>query len=239
MDNDNIALTQEEARVMTTMVGLSGAAVLLSDNLAVLPQERIDMMKKVMPVLTPSAQPADCSSPAQIDEKWRVPVAPQSGRHLLGLFNWTQQPKDFAVAPSDFANIAQSSLIWEFWTEQFLGRFEQSQCVPNVPAHAVRLLASCHDTGHPQFLFTNHHISQGAFSVTEETWDKDTCCLTVSLHDKAFSGDVIVAIYVGFDYNLSSVNVVSRDYWMEGPLLKIINHGLTEFNLQVEFTRAG
>lgn len=59
--------------------------------------------------------------------------------------------------------------MYEFWTEQYVGKVNGGfSC--KIPPHAVRLFAVHRAQDHPQFLSSDRHITQGAVDVKSVIW---------------------------------------------------------------------
>jgi len=86
-------LTLEEARTWTSILGLSGQLLLLSDDTPGLPEARRDLPKKVMPVADIS--PMELYPAATDRHIWMLHIArPFGSWAVAGLFNWDNDGKE-------------------------------------------------------------------------------------------------------------------------------------------------
>ena len=68
-------------------------------------------------------------------------------------------------------------ILFEFWTEKYLGEFKGNFSM-NVPPHSVRLLAIHKVKPFPQWISSDRHVSQTALELKEFEWKNDIKTLT-------------------------------------------------------------
>ncbi|MCB2209660.1 alpha-galactosidase [bacterium] len=157
-------LSLAEVQSLTSLIGLTGGSLLLSDDLPALPADRLTMVKALLPVMDRRARVMDLfdtNFPATL----RVDLdGPIGAWHLLAKFNWADTPADLTFSIADF-NL-QENLIWwsrSFWTGE-LGQLGPNSPVTfrNVPAHGCHVLAvRPFDPDQPAYLGSDLHLSQG------------------------------------------------------------------------------
>jgi hypothetical protein len=160
-----------EAQLRTTAVALSGGPVILGDNLAALPEDRLAMCTFCLPAYGKPARPVDLFSHDH-PRIWDLKVDVAWGNwDVVGLFNYEKQAVTIRV---DFADLGLRTgipyLAWEFWEQQFLGIHSQHIEVA-VPARNVRLVLLKELPRRPTLLSTTLHLSQGGVEVPEASWD--------------------------------------------------------------------
>ncbi|MFO8026964.1 MAG: alpha-galactosidase [Opitutales bacterium] len=64
-------------------------------------------------------------------------------------------------------------LVYEFWTDRFLGAFQGDFEVPELSAMGLRSYAIREKQSRPQLLSTNRHLSQGAAELESCAWEDD------------------------------------------------------------------
>lgn len=64
-------------------------------------------------------------------------------------------------------------LIYEFWTDRFLGAFRADFEVPELGTMGLRSYAIHEKQSRPQLLSTNRHLSQGAAELESLAWEND------------------------------------------------------------------
>ena len=133
-DPDAVVLTgdlsDDEFRFHATAIYASGGMVLSGDDLTVLPETRLAMLKKLVP---PTGTPAIFS-----DESLEVGIVHLPTSRAICLFNWEDAPKTLTV-PLD-----APSRVADFWTGESLGTRSAGEFdLEDVPPHSARILM-CH-----------------------------------------------------------------------------------------------
>ncbi|RPI29836.1 MAG: alpha-galactosidase, partial [Chloroflexota bacterium] len=163
-------LTLAEVQSLATVIALSGGVLLLSDNLAALPPERLQIAKALLPVIGKSPWVLDWFD-SLTPSRLRLDLdGPAGDWHVIALFNWSDHLEDLPLRLADFNLDPQADyFIRSFWN----GELYRLPCASGesaaaalkfreVPAHGVVLLAlrkASHSL--PQYLGSSLHISQG------------------------------------------------------------------------------
>jgi hypothetical protein len=150
----NPNLTLDEARAHVTLVALTGGVLLLGDVLETLPAERLALVtnEQLLSIRRRGRQalPVDLFAGEEIPRVWLLAADDEheSGRTdddqpwqtVVGLFNWSDTPRDASLAPGDLGlNADLECSATDVWTSQRyrLGRFVQPV---QQPPHSVLLL---------------------------------------------------------------------------------------------------
>ncbi len=89
-------LTLEEARTWATIQGLTGQHLLFGDDMAALPQERREVLRKTLPVA--DVTPMELYPAATDRHIWMLHVArPWGSWAVAGLFNWDSDGKELVL----------------------------------------------------------------------------------------------------------------------------------------------
>ncbi len=222
-------LTLEEARTCISLLSLAGLQLLSGDDLPNLEKERVDLIKKCIPIMP--ILPIDLfgrgrdkkSYPEIIDLK----VNAASGVYdVIAVTNWFNKPSSRTVSfTEDLAlNNDHHYLVFDFWKEQLLGMFT-NDFNATVPAHGTRVFIIRKLLDRPQLLATNRHIT-GAFSIKANTWNESQSTLS------GISQTVPGAIYSLFFYIPKDVFIANIQADAENLSHKINPNGL----LEVSFT---
>jgi hypothetical protein len=178
-------LTLGEARIMATIVSLSGQALMTSDKMYELPPERVEILKRVMP--TVSIKPMEfypwdekaMGRPNIIDLK----VEKHYGSwDVVAVFNWEEEPIELYV---DFAKLGLpigdgiEYHVFSFWDGKYEGAFSEGiKVVLETRTCKVLWIRPCQ--AHPQVVSTSRHIT-GIVDLMENVWDPVNC----ELHGKS------------------------------------------------------
>jgi hypothetical protein len=89
-------LTDDEARTWTSILGLTGQHLMLSDDMEALPENRRDMLRKIIPVADIS--PMDLYPAAADRYIWMLHIArPFGAWAVAGLFNWDSDGREMSA----------------------------------------------------------------------------------------------------------------------------------------------
>ena len=164
------ALAREQAQVETTVVALPGQQTFAGDKLAELALDRVKLIQQALPVCP--TRPGKLYPMFGHLPVWDLHVSrPFGDWHIVALFNWSDEEREIAV---DWQEIGESGervfVVWEFWTDAYFGERKGSLAAA-VPPRAVRLFALQPYAGHPQFLTSDRHLTQGAVGLSDQKWE--------------------------------------------------------------------
>lgn len=166
------------ARVTTTVVALPGQLMFAGDKLAELPPERLRMVQQALPVC--DVRPLDLFPVFELKPIWDLKIARSFGAwDVVAVFNWADAGEQSVRV--NFAELGlaadESRLVYEFWADSLVGVCAEGfDC--QVEPRGTRLFAIHPSLGHPQFLSTDRHITQGAVSLRQLSWDDEARCLS-------------------------------------------------------------
>jgi hypothetical protein len=201
------------ARLITSWVALSGALYLNSDWIPGLPADRLDIIKRTIPVHGATARPIDYFD-SVMPSMWLVTDTRRAVRRdVLGLFNWETTPRTFGcTAARAGLDPAATYYGFDFWAAKPLAVF-QGEFKFDVPAAACRAIAVRRAEDHPVLVSTSRHVTQGIVDVPEEKWDAATGVLSGVSH--LVGGDAyelrIAGLNDGRKWKLGSVSISDAD----------------------------
>ena len=230
-------LTMEEARTIVTTIALSGQTYMISDFMAELPDERMELYKKTMPTMPIHAvdlfpfrtDPVCCPKPKSFPKALDLKVNSVTGAYdVVAVYNWSDEPVMKTVAfARDFGLERAPRLVFDFWQQKFLGIFTDSLSV-EIPVHGVRALVIRPVGTTPQVIATSRHIS-GAFSVKSVNWDSQS--QTLSGESATVNGvPYALFVYVPSGMSLEKVEANSKVLYHKqtGNVAKIVMQGQEE-----------
>lgn len=178
----------EHCRLLCSWVALSGQLTVMSDWLPELPEERLDIAKRILPNHGLKARPVDLFE-HELPQAW-ILTDTRSGvrRDVLGFFNWDEkQDTEVAYTPEKLGlPDAPRFAVFDFWEKKMLEPFDTELSV-TLPKGSCRILAVRPLLDRPFVLSTSRHITQGIVDVTEERWDEAGATLKGS--SKIVAGD--------------------------------------------------
>ena len=167
-------LNLEEARTAASLLSLTGLQWLSGDDLTQLEPERVELIKKCIPILP--IFPIDLfgrgRDPKYYPEIFDLKVNMPSGIYdVIAVTNWENKPVSRSVSfEKDLALDPQSSyLVFDSWQEQLIGQFKEKFEV-EIPPHGTRVFTIQQELDRPQLLATNRHLI-GAFGIKAQVWN--------------------------------------------------------------------
>jgi alpha-galactosidase len=173
-------LTLPEVQALATAIGLSGGAVIASDDLTQLAPERLDLVSLLLPPLGETPAVPDLLEREQPETMMVCVARPFETWWLIGRFNWQRRRRALAVRlpPGRWH-------VFDFWRRRYLGVHEGDMTVPDVPAHGVALLGLRRARATPQLLATTLHWSMGGREVEDARYDRRSETLRIVLQPVA------------------------------------------------------
>lgn len=172
-------LTLAEVHTLASAIALSGGSLFVSDDLTALPQERLQIVRSLLPIMGKPPYVIDwldSSTPTRL----QIDLEGPCGRwHILGIFNWLDTAVDISISPDLFyLDTQQEYWARDFWSGETLILGEKGHTWHDTPAHGSLLLAVRPRRAVPQYLGSNLHISQG-LEVTRWNWTEGHLELTL------------------------------------------------------------
>lgn len=169
-------LTEAEVQTLATVIGLTGGSMLLSDDLASLPPERMKIAQVLLPGLGKRPEVLDLLE-EPTPRRLRLPLSGPSGEWTLAArFNWQEQPESWVFNPADYGLPDEIFRVSSFW-DQSIHQYQPGSPVgmPAIPPHGAALLAiyPAEPAAQPAYLGSNLHFSQGNEVTGWEKGEKD------------------------------------------------------------------
>jgi hypothetical protein len=162
-------LTLEQARVWATLEGLTGQALMSSDRLMDLSEDRVELLRRVFPAT--DIRPLDLFPTEQYKRIWDLKVNHLGRRYdVVGVFSF-----DTDKADQVYLNWSELGLphagrvhVFDFWNQEYLGAWREGMAVPTAPT-SCRVLTLLPDSGGIQLISTSRHITQGPVELARFT----------------------------------------------------------------------
>jgi len=156
------SLTPDELQSQATAMGMASGMLLLSDDLAQVPDDRRRIAEVLLPLINRTPWVLDWLD-ATTPQRLRLDLEGASGVwSLLAWFNWSDQAAEVTVQPEAYHLPAGEYWARSFWAGETrllpAGQGWQAQVAP----HGVVLLAMrLRQDGQAQYLGSDLHLSQG------------------------------------------------------------------------------
>jgi alpha-galactosidase len=197
-------LSLAEVQTLATAIAMSGGAVLLSDDMQQLTDERLDLVSSILPPLPDEVEVNDLmreSTPSTMTIRLAKPF---ESWLLVARFNWDGRRRDLAV------NLPPGRWhAFEFWERRYLGVHEGELMLPSVPAHGARLLSLRMVLDRPQVVGTCLHFSMGGQELTDVTWDEGARVLRIGLQPAA-KREGAVFVHVPQEYQFGRATLLDE-----------------------------
>jgi hypothetical protein len=160
-------LTLDQARVWATLEGLTGQALMSSDRLTDLSEERVELLRRVYPAV--DIRPLDLFPSERNKRIWDLKIN-HLNRHydVAGVFNFdTNQASQILLKWKDLGLPDDKPVhVFDFWNQEYLGAWPKGMVVDTAPT-SCRVLTLLPDNGGIQLISTSRHITQGWVDLAE------------------------------------------------------------------------
>jgi hypothetical protein len=197
-------LTLDQARCWASLYGLTGQLLMASDKMYELPQDRVEVLKRVFPAadITPMCLYPQPGRARLFHLAARIPGEGMV-RDVVGLFNWEERANPvelkFADINPDWAGA--SVALYDFWNKRYLGRFTDQVTFSQRPT-SCEVLSACRVRQRPELISTSRHITQGGLDLAQAdfepqvpAWSGVSRCVAGDPYTLSFLLDVQQNVY--------------------------------------------
>lgn len=186
-DFDNVVIrseynTMRQAESRVSFIGLTGTPVTLGDDLPALEAERVELLKRALPVV--DFHPMDLHQRTNDDPGVVINAriaTPFESWNVVTAINTTDFPTTSRIDLRTNLQLAtrdgERYLVYDFWGETFIGVIDGAIEL-ELDAYGSRLLAIRRYLDRPQILSTSRHITQGAHDLMDMAWDAEALVLS-------------------------------------------------------------
>lgn len=175
-------LSLDKAIFWASFVGLAGGMILFGDCIPILSEERIDIIKRILPGYGGRAKPIRLFEDAW-PSVWNLPVKKEFGKwNIVGLFNWGNEGKEvyFRLDELELDNSKKYG-FFDFWKEEYLGEYTEGFS-SELEGNTCKVLSIRELKTVPQVISTGYHIVQGGNELLDEFWDSGKRILNIRTH---------------------------------------------------------
>ncbi len=187
----------EYSRFAITLFGLMGSTPLvLSGDFRDMREDKINMMKLVLPRTQYSSRPVDLFERVSPDDYSRIQkltVKTDWDEYtLVGVFNPDQTPYSLNLNFEELG-LCGEQIIYDFWNEEYRGVFRDSFPVTLLP-ESCKLFRITKKRNYPWLIGTNMHIQQGVADIESIKWNEETMTLSgVATRPAGEKGSIIIS----------------------------------------------
>ena len=154
-------LTIDQARAWATLQGLTGQAIMGSDRLMDLSEERVELLRRIYPAV--DVRPLDLF-PAERNKHILDLKINHLGRSydVVGLFNYDETKSEQITLDWKDLGLPENTPVhvYDFWNNEYLGSWENGITF-NLPPTSCRVFTLMPSTDKVQLISTSRHITQG------------------------------------------------------------------------------
>jgi hypothetical protein len=168
-------ITWNQAQVFATIHAMSGGPAMLGDDISIIEDDRLKLIKQTLP------RPKDVAFPVDLftrKEKGyprvfhRKVVKPWGSYDVVAIYNLEQGKtlNQTVDLPSIELDSSRCHLVWEFWNSEFVGKI-RGQLQAQVPAYSVKVFRLTEDLAQPTLVGTDLHLLMGEMEIDRYEWD--------------------------------------------------------------------
>jgi len=165
-------LTMDQARVWATIQGLTGQALMATDRMMDLSEDRVEMLRRVYPAV--DIRPLDLFPSQRNKRIWDLKIN-HLGRSydVVGVFNFGQTTTEqMYIKWADLDLPTDKPVhVFDFWNKEYLGAWQAGMTLDMSPT-SCRVLTLLPSNGDIQLISTNRHITQGWVDLVELKYDE-------------------------------------------------------------------
>jgi len=168
------------AQAWATFVGITGQLLMASDKMYELPDERVELLRRIFPVADIHPMELYPLSSAVKPNIFDLHVhLPNVGKwEVVAIFNWNESEE--TTVPLSPARLGLSGTHWlslDVWSGAVLHEGDGVQEI-TVPAQSCRVISYWPLGVTPQIVGTNRHLTQGAIDLHAVEWDQTKLLLS-------------------------------------------------------------
>ncbi len=160
--DDESDLKLNEMRTMVSLIGLSGGAVLDSDNLPSLRRGRLKYLKQILPPTNLAARPLDLFE-TELPQIFALPLEREWGQWLVaGIVNWRDQTTTTEMSLEKLGlDPAIAYHVYNYWHRRYVGVVRERIRIKRHQPHETRVLLFKPVSEQVELLTTTFHLAQG------------------------------------------------------------------------------
>ena len=174
-DPDNVIIREkynnmEQAKSRTAFVGMLGLPVTLGDNLPELPEERVELLKRCIPVL--DIHPMDVSR-IDVGDTFVTNLAIETNflnYNVVSILNCREESVDAEISLAELGIDCKNPLTFEYFSLS-VAEIKDGIIKMVLNPCETKVFAIHENRGVPQIISTSRHLSQGAFEMENMCWN--------------------------------------------------------------------
>ncbi len=185
-DVDNLILSEQynnyrQAASRSYFVGMLGLPMTFGDVLPELPVERVDLLKRCLPVM--DIHPMDIKNHASDKRFLTINLnieKPYESYNVVDVLNLQEESKEYELRLDGDLYLDEGEYhLYDFTNKQYLG-YSDTKIALKLDSCESRVIAIRRKLDRPQLISTSRHITQGAAEITDMVWDDTELSLTLT-----------------------------------------------------------
>ncbi|MEG6612241.1 glycoside hydrolase family 36 protein [Pseudoclostridium thermosuccinogenes] len=238
-------LNEAQGRSLASIMALSGGTVISGDQLYALPEAKLALLKKILPVYGEAARPLDLFE-SDFPTLYRLDVDKPFGNWtVLGVFNWSENSwtrREINIKELLPEYDISKALVFEFWSQQVVKPCSDGIITVDLKPGECAVFAIRKKEDHPVLAGSDRHVLQGAVELNQLSWDEATLTLSGELNSVARSNPTLT-IWVPDGYKavaaeIDNLPAVPGETYNNITRLRIPCSVTGKLNWSVTFTKA-
>lgn len=171
-------LTPDQATLWVSLMGLTGQLLMASDKMYDLPEDRVELLRRIYPVMPTYPMEFYPLAENQLEV---VNLKINKFYHnfdVVGFFNWERNDRTITVSLDQLGLKRADYAVYDFWNHTFLG-VTADKISLNVPKQGCRLVSLNRAIlNRPNLVATSRHITMGGVDIIEKKWSSKYRTLT-------------------------------------------------------------
>ncbi|MBN2884077.1 MAG: hypothetical protein JXN10_11155 [Clostridia bacterium] len=192
---------KNEARIVCSLFGLSGNPVMMGDDIPTICEERLAMLKKVLPVYDGNMLPCNLFEATYPDAPYvfRLDIHKEYGDFsVLAVFNFNREPLTEKIELEAMFGKGEH-IVFDFWNEHVLGK-SSDEIIVHVPPRDVRVMRVTKERPYPWIIGSDMHLTQGGAEISHVHWDDEDLVLKGVCHrPEGQKGRLFIHISDGYE----------------------------------------
>lgn len=204
-DPDNVVIREEynnfeQAKSRTAFVGMLGLPVTLGDNLPELAEDRVELIRRTIPVLDIHPMDVCRISPDDIVITNLAVENRFDNYNVISVLNTTERETEAEICIENIGITSINPIIFEFYSSTVFG-VNEGNIKFKLKPYETKIFAIREDKKIPQIISTSRHIIQGALEIEKISWNdsENTLSFTSELVE---NDEYIVTLKVSENYKL-------------------------------------
>ena len=171
--------TIDQVKSRTAFISMLGLPVTLGDDMPTLQEERVEIIKRSIPVLDIHTMDVDRHEPSDVAVTGLVIDTELQNYSIVSVFNTTEKALTKTVTLAELGIDGENSLYYEYYSGETMD-IEDGSITATLKPFETKIYAVREKTAHPQVISTNRHVTQGIIEISAMAWAEESRTLSMT-----------------------------------------------------------